>query len=164
MTQSRYSSLSFMLYGFVVITAIVSILETAVFAYMHYGLEHGYRIRRFSYYIPCFAIITYGVTAVLLALIAKRKSRTGIAPTIPKLTLILCLIIAIFLQFYTERISDWHLSILFDDLSKTEYMSSVNFGKLFDIVEYTTLILRWAFIIFGLAFFSYMLKTDKRKS
>lgn len=160
MIQSRYASILWILYGFVLLTAIFSVLEAAVYTYMHYGLVNGYMIRRFSYYIPCFAFIVYGITAVLLVLAANRKSKRHKPLTLPKLSLIICIIVAISFQYYTERISDWHLTVLFDDLSKAEYMSSVSFGKLFAIVEHTTLILRWAFIIFAIIFFSFKLKTS----
>lgn len=162
MIKSYNTSILSMLYGFVLITAVISMLEAAVFAYMHYGLENGYMIRRFTYYIPCFAIIIYGITALFLVIIANRNLVRNRPFKLPKFTLFLLIIIAIGFQYYTERVSDWHLSVLFDDLSKTEYMSSVNFGRLFEVVEYTTLILRWFFIVMALLFFSYKLQPSSQ--
>lgn len=162
MKSSHYTSILWMIYGFVLIMAITAVLEAAVYAYMHYGLVNGYMTRRFSYYIPCFSSIIYSVTTMLLVFLANRKLKRSQPLKLPKILIVVCIIVAIGFQFFTEKVSDWHLSVLFDDLSKTEYMSSVNFGKLFDIIENTTLILRWVCIVMALLFFLYQLKTVKK--
>lgn len=161
MKTSHYTSIIWMLYGFVFISAITAMLEAAVYAYMHYGLENGYMIRRFSYYIPCFACILYGITALIMVFISNRMIKQNKSLKLPKISFIVCMIIAISFQLLTESVSDWHLGVLFDDLSKAEYMSSVNFGKLFDVVNYTTFTLHWVSFIAALVFFSYKYKTIK---
>lgn len=164
MMQSRNTTILWMLYGFVVLTAILSVLEASVYAYMHYGLTNGYMIRRFSYYIPCFAGFIYGLTAIIMVFISNRKTKRSIPISLPKVSFIIGILIAMTFQIFTERVSDWHLNVLFDDLSKAEYMSSVQFGQLFDIVEQTTFVLRWLFIIIALLFLLYRSSKSKQRT
>lgn len=162
MKNQHYTSLLWMLYGFVFIMAITSILEAFLCLYMHYGLVEEFMIRRFSYYIPFFGCTIYGITGLFLLFISNKRLKKNKPLNLPKLMFGICLIIAIGFQFFTEKVSDWHLSQLFDDVSKNEYMGSLPFGKLFDIVEYTAFALRWlSIIVTAFFFFNRLNKTQK---
>ncbi|MDG5491388.1 hypothetical protein [Psychroserpens sp. SPM9] len=158
MKAQHYTYLLWLLFGFVSVSALTHLLEALVYVYMHYGLTHEYTNRRFSFYIPLFAMIIYGITLLFIGFILNENIKKKKALKLPKTGFLLVLIIAIALDFYTVKASDYHLKLLFDDKAMTEYMSTVNFGNLFDVVHYTVFALNWFVIIVAIIFCAFQLK------
>lgn len=148
--------LVWILFGFVFLTAVTSLLNVLIYAYMHYGFSDEFYLIHFKYYIPAFSVLIYGIVAMLLILFIRKKTKKNLLTDykISKIGWFILIILAIFLEPLTQIISDRQLENNLNDPSQTLHMSSLDIEAIFEIVDYSIRISKWTMILALIFYFS----------
>ena len=165
MKTTIYKTMLLVLFGFVFIYAIHSILVALIYLYFHYGLSDRFLNIHFQYYLPAFTLAFTFVFSLLSVWLIVRKKEEIIDIEYLKLPWFLCIItllIAIVLKPITYKVSGHKLMLLYEDLSKFEYMSKLNFDSIFKTINYSELGSLWFLLL--LLFMSFFYLNKKAKS
>lgn len=157
--HTSYKPILWLLFGFVLISAVHAIIETLIYCYLHYGLSDGFLDIHFQYYIPAFSVGITFIFGVIVAIILRKKIETTKVPWF--LFLILTLIAAI-IKPLVHIWSDNGVMRLYDDLSKSEYLSELNLVTIFNTVKYSSIGSLW-FLFILLAFYFLFLNRNSIK-
>ncbi len=165
MKRTIYKTILLVLFGFVFINAIHSIIVALTYFYFHYGLSDRFLNIHFQYYVPAFAlVITFAFSLIIVLLFVKKKHKTVEIEhlKLPWLLFMASLLTAIVLKPIIHKISDNKIMLLYEDLSKFEYMSKLNFDSIFKTLNYSDLGSKW--FLFLLLFICFLYLNKKAKS
>ncbi|WP_178987869.1 hypothetical protein [Winogradskyella schleiferi] len=161
--QSIYNPILWVLFGFALISAVHAIIETLIYGYFHYGLSDGFIDIHFRYYIPAFSLVTTFIFSIITMLILKKKITTLKIETskLPWLTFVSLIIIASIAKPLVQIWSDNKVMSLYDDLSKTEYLSRLNLVNIFNTIEYSSIGSLWLLFLLLVVYFLYLNRRSK---
>ncbi|MBT8288362.1 MAG: hypothetical protein HKN00_08920 [Flavobacteriaceae bacterium] len=143
MKQTVFSKVIWMVYGFLILSAIIAILNALVEIYFHYGLAHDFLLFHFKYYIPTFTMAIYAIAVIIGMFFISRhfQSEEKFAHKEVRIVpFVVVLILAFILGPLTRYFSFRKLDQSYADLSRTDYLSSVDFAMIDQIIEQSILL------------------------
>ncbi|WP_092465610.1 hypothetical protein [Winogradskyella thalassocola] len=151
MTTSLIKKTLWIIYGAVALIAIDSIITSIVYYIFHLTIENNYQFSsKIKLYIFGATLGLYLLSACLLAFFITKKSRLKnykIKERLPVLPFLIAISIAITLKPLTLYFSEKKLENALDDLSKTNYMSSLNLSSINEFITNSIYICKWSTII-----------------
>ncbi|BAO74456.1 hypothetical protein [Winogradskyella sp. PG-2] len=164
MKTTIYKIILWILFGFIFISAVHAIIESLIYVYLHYGFSDKFLDIHFQYYTPAFTfILTFIFSLIILLYVRKKVSKKINLEDLkyPWILSVISLIIAIVLKPIALRVSDKKLMLLYEDLSKVDYMSRLDFNTIFDAVNYSSYGSKWLLVILLIIGFLYLIKKSK---
>ena len=160
---TAYKLVLWVLFGFAFISTIHAIVEALIFCYLHYGLSNGFLDIHFQYYIPAFSILMTFVLSILTILSIKKKLvNFDIEQSkLPWFLFFIFTTIAISNSIITKQLSDQKVMLLFDDLSKSEYLGQLNLVNIFNTIKLSSLGSQWLIVILFVMATLFLKKTSK---
>lgn len=155
---TKYKPVLWVLYAFVLISAVHAIIDVLIYFYFHYGLTNGFINFHFKYYIPAFSIGVTFIFSIFTMLILK-KTITPLKIETSKLPWVLFFIltvIAAIIKPLTHVWSDNKIMMLYEDLSKSEYLSHLNLVKIFNTITYSSIGAQWFLFMLLLVYFLFL--------
>ncbi len=161
--QSIYTSILWVLFGFALISAVHSLIVVCIYVYFHYGLFDGFLDIHFQYYIPAYSLgVTFLLGLIISFLLKKKISTLSISATkLPWLLFMILVIIAAVVKPVIEIWSDKNIMLLYDDLSKSEYLSRLNLVKIDNTIKYSSIGALWLLFILLLVIFLFLNRKSK---
>ena len=153
-----YKLILWVLFGFALISALQAVIETLIYSYFHYGLSDGFIEFHFLYYIPAFSIVITFLFSIFTILILKKKVTTFKIETskLPWFLFFILTVIAGSLKPLTHLWSDNKIILLYDDLSKSQYLSELSFLKIFNVITYSSIGSQWFLFMLLVVNFLYL--------
>ncbi|WP_299100962.1 hypothetical protein [uncultured Winogradskyella sp.] len=144
-----YKPILWLIFDFTLISALSAIMEIFIYGYFHYGLSHGFINIHFQYYVPAFSIVIAVIFSVISILLLKKKisSIKLKSSRFPWLLFVLLSIFAAITKPLVQNWSDKKVMLLYDDLSKADYLSQLNFVKIFNTINYSSIGALWLLVI-----------------
>ncbi|WP_296381288.1 hypothetical protein [Winogradskyella sp.] len=160
-TKSFFKLIPWLLLGFVLLKATHVFLEILINIYLIYGFSDGFVLIHFKYYLPIFSFSVTLITSIILILLLNNKWRFwGLNMSkLSTLWFILLTIITIIAQPIIQFIFDEKFKLLYNDLSKSEYLSNLNLDAIFTIKDYCLYGSEWLLFLFIATY--YILKKKK---
>lgn len=161
--QTNYKIVFWVLFGYSLISAVHAIIEALIYCYFHYGLSDGFIEIHFQYYIPAFSGIVTFIFSIFTMLVLKKKITTIKIESskLPWFLFFIFTVIAIVTKPIAQLWSDNKIMMLYDDLSKSEYLSQLNLLKIFNTIKYSSIGSQWLLIFLLVIYVLYLNRKSK---
>lgn len=121
------------IFGITAFIAIDSLIYSITYYIFHHFLDNSYAFStKTEGYIFIIILCLYLTATAVIAYSITKRTRSKdyiIKENIPIITFLITLIIAIFFKDLTNSASDKKLEVMFNNISKMEYMSSLNLSS-----------------------------------
>jgi hypothetical protein len=161
-TLKPYQLIIWILFVYVLISAATTITKALIYLFFHYGLNNGFIEIHFRYYLPLFGFsITIICSVIVFTILRRYLLRWQWDNSKPPIVLFLLFFLISITDPLLKKTSDKSFHSLFDDLSKTDYLSERNFDTIFSSLEFCLFGIQWVLIALLLFFSLYLLKVNK---
>jgi len=151
MTTSLIKKTLWIIYGTVALIAIDSIITAIVYYLFHLTIENNYQFSsKIKSYLFIATLSLYVLSACIIAFWVTKKSRLKHykgKENMPLLPFLALLISAIVIKPFTFYSSDKKLESALNDMSNTDYISSLNLSSISEFITNTIYICKWSTII-----------------
>lgn len=151
-----------MFFGFVLISAVDSLLSFIINTYFYFGIWMVFSADFLKYSIPILSVLVYTLTIVL---VLKYVNQIAInfelnKTEFPKIVYITAAIIAIFLNPARNKLT----GLISEKLAATEHYETLEFYRFFGITQSSIAICRWTAIIILSIYFYRIYKKKEIKT
>jgi uncharacterized membrane protein len=161
---STYKIILWILFGFAVLNTANTIIKSIIYGYFHYGLSDGFLEIHFNYYVPAFSFIITFIFSFLVITFLNQKLKIWQSESskFPAIWFLILVIIGFTIEPFILIISDQKIKVLFEDLSKSEYLGKLNFDTIFNCIDYSVFGSKGLLFILILSYSIFMLKKEKK--
>lgn len=164
--KSTYNTIILILFGVALFSATNVIIKSLIHFYFHYGLSHRFVEIHFNYYVPAFSFVATLIFSFLTYILLKKKLQKwqNGQNQYPIVWILILIIIAIVTDPFIQIVSDKKLNLLYEDLSRYDYLSRLNFDIIFNAIDYSVYGSKWLVFIFVFIFCLYELRKQNKKN